>query len=143
MLESKRFTSVIHDLEDDDEELIAILNRLIKFMVNYVNNSEELREEIRDYDDIFQIIVSDINFNFWIRVSNGTIFYKRGINRNASFKVIYTKKLFIKIIKREKEGTDAYMRGKIKVDGNLTQALKFIKFFRFFMKYNQHRERMR
>ena len=141
MLESKRFSSVVHDLENNNEEFISVLNHVIKFGVNFINNTEELREEILDYDDIYQIILTDINFNFWFRISNGTIRYKRGINRNASFRVIYTKDIFVKILKREIEGTDAYMKGKIKVDGNLTQGLRFMKLFRLFMKYNHKRER--
>ena len=32
-------------------------------------------------------------------------------------------------------GTDAYMKGKIKVDGNLTQGLRFIKLFRLLLKF--------
>ncbi len=83
MLESKRFKTVIHDLGNNNEEIIADLNRAIKFIVHYINNTEELREEIRDYDDICQIKISDINFNFWFRLSNGMLYYKKGINRNA------------------------------------------------------------
>ncbi len=135
MLDSKSFRSVIHDLENSDEEFIATLDRIISFAVNLVKNTEELREEIIDYDDIYQILLTDINFNFWLKVSNGSIMYKKGINRSATFKVRYTKDIFIKIFKREMAGTDAYMKGKIKVDGNLSEGLRFIKMFRLFIQY--------
>ncbi len=135
MLDSKSFRSVVHDLENNDEEFITALDRIISFAVNLVKNTEELREEIIDYDDIYQILLTDINFNFWLKVSNGSIMYKKGINRSATFKVRYTKDIFIKIFKREMAGTDAYMKGKIKVDGNLSDGLRFIKIFRLFIKY--------
>ena len=135
MLDSKSFRSVIHDLENSDEEFIATLDRIISFAVNLVKNTEELREEIIDYDDLYQISLTDINFNFWLKVSNGSIMYKKGINRSATFKVRYTKDIFIKIFKREMAGTDAYMKGKIKVDGNLSEGLRFIKMFRLFIQY--------
>ena len=141
MLDSKSFRSVVHDLENNDEEFITALDRIISFAVNLVKNTEELREEIIDYDDIYQILLTDINFNFWLKVSNGSIMYKKGINRSATFKVRYTKDIFIKIFKREMAGTDAYMKGKIKVDGNLSDGLRFIKIFRLFIQYVENGKR--
>jgi putative sterol carrier protein len=135
MLDSKGFKSVIHNLESNNEEFITALNRFIMLGVSIIKNTEDIREEIIDYNDIYQILISDINFNFWIKVSNGTIMYKKGINREASFRVKYKKDLFIKILKREMSGTDAFMKGNIKVDGNLTQGLRFIKLFRLLLKY--------
>ena len=141
MLDSKSFRSVVHDLENNDEEFITALDRIISFAVNLVKNTEELREEIIDYDDIYQVLLTDINFNFWLKVSNGSIMYKKGINRSATFKVRYTKDIFIKIFKREMAGTDAYMKGKIKVDGNLSDGLRFIKMFRLFIQYVENGKR--
>jgi len=135
MLDSKSFRSVIHDLENNDEEFITVLDRIISFAVSIVKNTEELRDEIIDYDAIYQILITDINFNFWLKISNGSIMYKKGINRSATFKVRYTKDLFINILKRDMAGTDAYMKGKIKVDGNLSDGLRFIKIFRLFIQY--------
>lgn len=135
MLDSKGFRSVILDLESNNEEFITALNRFIMLAVSIIKNTDDIREEIIDYDDIYQILITDINFNFWIRVSNGTIIYKKGINRKASFRVKYKKDIFIKILKREMSGTDAFMKGKIKVDGNLTQGLRFIKLFRLLLKF--------
>ena len=135
MLDSKKFNSVIHELENKEEEFIAILDKIIKMGVNFLQNTEELREEIMDYDYIYQILVSDINFKFWLKVSRGSIMYKRGINPNATFRVNYTKDIIIKILKREMYGSEAYMKGIIKVDGDLTQGLRYIKVFRLLLKY--------
>ncbi|MCK4687615.1 MAG: SCP2 sterol-binding domain-containing protein [Candidatus Lokiarchaeota archaeon] len=135
MLDSKKFNSVIHELENKEEEFIAILDKIIKMGVNFLQNTEELREEIMDYDYIYQILVSDINFKFWLKVSRGSIMYKRGINPNATFRVSYTKDIMIKILKREMYGSEAYMKGIIKVDGDLTQGLRYIKVFRLLLKY--------
>lgn len=135
MLDSKGFRSGIHDLENSNEEFITSLDRIIRLGVSIIKNTEELREEIIDYDDIYQISITDMNYHFWFKVSNGTITYKKGVNRAASFRVKYKKDTFIKILKREMQGTDAYMKGKIQVDGDLTQGLRFIKLFRIFIKY--------
>jgi putative sterol carrier protein len=141
MLDSKSFRSVVTELEDNEEEFITALDRILSFAVNIVKNTEELREEILDYNDIYQISITDISFNFWIKVSNGSIIYKKGINRSATFRVRYKKDVFIKILKRDMEGTDAYMKGKIKVDGNLSEGLRFVKIVRLFLKFVENRIR--
>ena len=135
MLDSKGFRSVIHDLESNNEEFTEGLHQFILVAVNLVKSIGDLREEIVDYDDVYQISITDLNFNFFIKISNGTILYKKGINREASFRVKYKKDIFIKILKREMSGTDAFMKGNIKVDGNLTQGLRFIKLFRLLLKF--------
>ena len=135
MLNSKSFNSVIHNLENHDGEFIALLDKIIKFAVTKFKSTEELREEIAEYDDIYQIILTDINLNFWLKLSNGSIIYKKGVNRSASFRVVYTKDIMVKILKREMYGTDAFMKGLIKADGDLFQGLRFIKLFRLFLKY--------
>ncbi len=135
MLNSKSFNSVLNNIEKHDGELIVVLDKLINFAVDKFINTEDLREEIEDYNYIYQIIITDLNFNFWLKVSNGSIIYKKGINRSASFTVKYTKEILIKILKREMYGTDAFMKGLIKVDGDLSQGLRFIKLFRMFLVY--------
>ena len=135
MLNTKSLNSVLTHLENHNNELVVVLDKFIKFAVDKFIDTEDLLEEIEDYDDIYQIIVSDMNFNFWLKISNGSMIYKKGINRSATFTVIYTKDILIKILKREMYGTDAFMKGLIKVDGDLSQGLRFIKLFRMFLVY--------
>jgi hypothetical protein len=135
MLNSKSFGFEVLGLENNDEEFIAAVDRMIKFTVAIIKGTEELREEIKDYDDIYQVLITDIDFNFWFKVSGGSILYKKGINRAASVRIRYQKDTFVKVLKRELEGTDAFMKGKIKVDGSLTQGLRFTKLFRLFIRY--------
>ena len=135
MFDSKSLRSVMHDLGSSDEEFITALDRFIRFSINIINNTEELREEIEDLDDMYQISLVDINFHFLFKLSNGSIVYKKGLNRDASFRVRYTKDIFVKVLKREMLGTEAFMKGKVKVDGDLTQGLRFIKLFRIYIKY--------
>ncbi len=135
MLNSKNFNTVIHQLEHQDDEFITLLDKIINFIVFKFKTTEELREEIANYNDIYQIIIKDVNFDFWLEIYDGSIIYNKGINRNASFRVTYPKDILIKILKREMNGTDAYMKGIIKVNGNLSQGLRFMKLFRMFLLY--------
>jgi putative sterol carrier protein len=49
--------------------------------------------------------------------------------------MIFTKSLIIKILKGEESGVDDFMKGKINVEGDLSQGLRYIKLFRLFFKY--------
>ncbi|MFX1379259.1 MAG: SCP2 sterol-binding domain-containing protein [Promethearchaeota archaeon] len=135
MLNTKNLNLVLSDLKNNDTELKIVLDKFIKFAVDKFISTEDLREEIEDYNDIYQIYIRDLDFNFWLKVSNNSVIYKKGINRNASFAVNYTKDILIKILKREMNGTDAFMKGLIKVDGDLSQGLRFMKLFRLFFLY--------
>ena len=105
--------------------------------VKVFNSTEELQEELVGFDDIYQTYITDIDFNYWLKVANGKIEYEKGVNPDAPFKMNYTKDMIIKILKREISGTDAFMRGEINVEGSLTQGLRYIKLFRTFFKYLQ------
>ncbi len=131
--------SLLDILEKDASQFVRVLDRIIKIGVKIFNSTEELQEELLGFDDIYQTYITDMDFNYWLKVTNGKIEYKRGVNPDAPFKMNYTKDMIIKILKREISGTDAFMRGEINVEGSLTQGLRYIKLFRTFFKYVQNR----
>ena len=100
-----------------------------------MNDTEELNEELLGFDDIYQTNVVDANFDYWLEVSEGKLTYEKGINPKALFKIAINKDIIIQILKNEVSGTDAFMKGKIKVEGSLSQGLRYIKLFRIFVKY--------
>ena len=55
--------------------------------------------------------------------------------KRGSFRVSYTKILIIKILKGEISGTDAFMKGQLRVEGDLSQGLHYVKIFRLFVEY--------
>ena len=112
-----------------------ILDKIIKAGVSIINNTEELKEELMGFDDIYQTCIFDASLSYWLEVSHGKLHYEKGVNPQALFKMIFSKDLFIKILKDEIGGADAFMKGKIKVEGSLSQGLRYIKLFRTFFKY--------
>ncbi len=134
---SKHIISVLNNIETYDEEFVEVLDRLIKLGVSVARTTEELFHEIMeyDYDDVYQIYITDLNFNFWLKITKNSIIYKKGINRKANYRIRYTKDLVVKILKREMSGTDAFMKGLIKIDGDLADGIRFTKLFRLFFKY--------
>jgi len=131
----KIFDSIIEQLTDSDQNVAVILDRFIKLAVNLVNTAEDIQEELIDKDFIIQMNVIDIPFNFWLKVNNGKVIYKKGVNEEATLKAEVSKDQVINMIKGELKATDDFMKGNLKASGSLGQGLLFIKIFRLITKY--------
>jgi len=127
--------SILRNLDKDSPKFEYVLDKIIKAVVKIMNNTEELKEELVGFDDIYQTYVVDANFNYWLEVSDGKLSYEKGINPKALFKINFNKDLIIQILRNEISGTDAFMKGKINIEGSLSQGLRYIKLFRIFVKY--------
>jgi len=127
--------SILRNLDKDSPKFNYVLDKIIKAVVKIMNNTEELKEELLGFDDIYQTYVVDANFNYWLEVSDGKLTYEKGINPKALFKINFNKDLIIQILRNEISGTDAFMKGKINIEGSLSQGLRYIKLFRIFVKY--------
>jgi len=145
--------SILRNLDKDSPKFEYVLDKIIKAVVKIMNNTEELNEELVGFDDIYQTNVVDANFNYWLEVSDGKLTYKKGVNPKALFKINIDKDIIIQILrnkvseinidkdiiiqilKNKVSGTDAFMKGKINIDGSLSQGLRYIKLFRIFVKY--------
>ena len=121
-------------LEKDDKSFINVLDKLIKNLVKIVNNTEDLNEELIGFDDIYQTFIEDVNFDYWLEVSDG-IRYEKGINPDADFKMTFSKELIIKILKGEISGTEEFMKGRIKIQGDFSRGLRYIKLFRIILRF--------
>ena len=131
--------SILEQLESNGAKFEYMLDKIIKGVVKIMNNTEELKEELMGYDDIYQAYVIDADFNYWLEVSEGKLYYEKGVNPQALFTIEFTKDLIIKILREKISGTAAFMKGKIKVEGDLSQGLRYIKLFRIFEKYLRKR----
>ena len=126
---------ILEDLSKNGKKFEYILDKILKAGVSIMNTTEELKEELIGFDDIYQTCIFDANLSYWLEVSHGKLHYEKGVNPQALFKMVFSKDLFIKILKDEIGGADAFMKGKIKVEGSLSQGLRYIKLFRTFFKY--------
>lgn len=132
---SKTFNSIIDELETIDTEKITTFNRFLEFGFNLVQTTQELREEILDFDNIYQFYVNDINYEFWIKISKGSIIYKEGVNENSDLRIFLTKNLIIRLTKQEITIIDAYMKGLLNMQGDISQAVKFRNLIKFYREY--------
>lgn len=137
MVSKTVLNSIFKGALEDNEKFISITDRIIKAGVNLVNKTEELKEELMGYDGIYQTYIYDADFNYWFEVTEGQLLYEKGVHPNAPFSCFFSKELFLKILMRELSGADEFLKGRIRVDGNLSQGLKYVKFARTFFKYLQ------
>ena len=139
MSDHNPFISILEHLEQNGAKFEYLLDKIIKGVVKIMNDTEELKEELVGYDDIYQTCIIDTDFNYWLEVSDGRLRYKKGVNSQALFTINITKDLIIKILREEISGANAFMKGKINVEGSLTQGLRYMKLFRIFEKYLRKR----
>jgi len=135
MVGQNPINSILRNLDKESPKFEYVLDKIIKALVNIMNNTEELKEELIGFDDIYQTYVTDANFNYWLEVSDGKLSYGNNINPKALFKININKDIIIQILRNEISGADAFMKGKINVEGSLSQGLRYIKLFRIFVKY--------
>ena len=135
MLTTNSIDLIINKLTDNSQEVVEIIDKFINFGIRLIQDTEELQEEIHEFEELFQFHITDLNFIFWINVSKGKITYEKGFNANASIRVSVTKDLLLKIFKGEISGTEAYMKGLMNVHGSLSHAFKVKNFLRLLMDY--------
>jgi putative sterol carrier protein len=135
MVGQNPINSILRNLDKDSPKFNYVLDKIIKAVVKIMNNTEELKEELLGFDDIYQTNVVDANFNYWLVVSDGKLTYEKGVNPKALFKINIDKDIIIQILRNKVSGTDAFMKGKINIEGSLSQGLRYIKLFRIFVKY--------
>ena len=141
MVDQEQLDSVLSKDSPDKAKLINTLEKIFKERVDFINESEEFKDELLGFDGIYQSIIIDLNFSFWIRVSENILEYGSGIHPDAQFKILYNKDIIVKILKGELRGTDAFMKGLIKFEGELSQGLQYSKLFRVIFKFIWDRTR--
>jgi len=118
-----------------NEEFKDYLDQYFEKTIGIIGSIDEFQENFFDYDDIYEIYITDIDFQCWVRIKKGKITYGKGVKKNSDIKFKLTKDLLLKIVKLEIQPYDAYMRGLIKKDGPLRYALRFRNFLNEFIQY--------
>ncbi len=137
MIDRSSLNSIFNGLLDDNEKFVSVIDRIINAGVKLINKTEELREGLVGFNGIYQTYIEDADFNYWFKVSDNKLEYEKGEHPDAPFSCYFTKELFIKILKRERSGTEEFLKGRLRVGGDLSQGLKYVKFHRMFFKYLQ------
>ncbi len=120
---------ILNSLESPRTSFKATLDKFIKEAIKIANVSEDFKDELDLYDNIiYHINISDIDYNVWIKkkgtsLSFNNSFYEENSENFEILHCILTKNIMRKILIRKVQASDAYMRGLIEINGNLSNAI--------------------
>jgi putative sterol carrier protein len=89
------------------------------------DENEDLKEEMEDMDIEIQMILTDTDKKYWVKVKGGTFSYGEGETDSPSFTLKSTTEVGAGILFGEVDATSAYMAGDITVEGNLQDAMAY------------------
>jgi hypothetical protein len=124
MIDSNAIVMMLNSLESTENKFKSTLDELIKLGITIANNSKEICEDLKLYEDtIYHVYIYDIDYNIWIKKVEGFLtynnfYYEANSEEINVIHLILTKKNFRKIITRKIQVADAYMRGLIKIRGS-------------------------
>ena len=100
--------------------------KIFEFAKQMVEESEDLKEELEDIDTLVaQLVVTDSDYKYWVKMGDGTIDYAEGEGDDPSVTMSATGATWAGIGSGEIDGTSAYMSGDLVIDGNLQDAIAF------------------
>ncbi len=105
---------------------------------DYLNLNKEYSEAdpdfidfIKDIQKVFQVKLSDVDFNFWVDISNGKIEYDLKIHPDPDVVILMTKKVLTDFILDKIDPAISYMAGKINIIGSVSDALLLGKLLKY------------
>ena len=120
---------ILNSLESPRISFKATIDKFIKEAIKIANVSEDFKDELELYDDIiYHIYIYDIDYNIWIKkkgtsLSFNNSFYEENSENIDILHCILTRSIMRKILIRKMQASDAYMRGLIEINGNLSNAI--------------------
>jgi putative sterol carrier protein len=100
--------------------------KLFEFVKQLAEENEDLKEELEDIDaTVVQLVVTDINYKYWVKMGDGTVDYGEGEAEDPSVTMSATGATWTGMSSGEIDSTSAYMSGDLVIDGNLQDAIAF------------------
>lgn len=115
--------ALMNKIEDGDFS-IADLPEFLEVFQEICNESEDVEEEIEDWDRKFQITLSDAD-NFWFKLEDGKFSYAMGEIDEPDVTLEMNGETAAGVFTGEIDATSAYMSGDLKIIGPLPDAVKF------------------
>ena len=100
--------------------------KMYEFVKQMVDESEDLKEELEDIDAmVVQLVTTDANYRYWVKIGDGTIDYGEGEGADPSVTMSATGATWGGLSSGEIDSTSAYMSGDLVIDGNLQDAIAY------------------
>lgn len=100
--------------------------KLYEFVKQLAEEEDELKEELEDIDTmVVQLIVSDADYKYWVKIGEGKLDYGEGEGEDPSVTMSATGATWSGLSSGELESTSAYMSGDLVIEGNLQDAIAY------------------
>jgi hypothetical protein len=119
----------MNTLESPKSSFKATVDKFIKVALKIASESEDVKDELELYDNIiYHIYIYDIDHNIWIKKKGTSLSFNNSCYEENSENVeilhcILTSNIMRKILIRKMQVADAFMRGLIEINGNLSSAI--------------------
>ena len=99
---------------------------MYEFVKQSAQENDELKEELDDMDPItVQIIVSDADYKYWVKLGGGQVDYAEGDAEEPNVTMSATGETWTGLSSGTLDSTSAYMSGDLKIEGNLQDAIAY------------------
>jgi hypothetical protein len=132
---------MLNSLESSERTFKSTIDKFIRLGISIANETEEFQEELELYEDkMYHIYIKDIDYNIWLKKIGGSVSYSNSYYEENSEELsvihfFFTKTIMKKVITRKIQAADAFMRGVIKIQGKVSDAIQarnlLSLFFRF------------
>ena len=129
MIDTNTILVILNSLESPRTSFKVTIDKFIKEAIKIANESKDFRDELELYDDIiYHIYIYDIDYNIWIKkkgtsLSFNTSFYEENSENIKILHCFLKRNSMRKILIRKMTASEAFMKGLIKINGNLSDAI--------------------
>lgn len=99
--------------------------RVFEFFKQVAGEDEDLKEDLENFNVCVQIVLTDIDKKYWVRVQAGQVEYGEGEVDDPTFTYSTTFAVSTGTLFGEVNATSAYMAGDIQIEGRLQDAVAF------------------
>ena len=139
MIDSNTILVILNSLESPRTSFKATIDKFINEAIKIANDSEDFKDELELYHDIiYHIYIYDIDYNIWIKkkgtsLSFNNSFYVENSENSKILHFFLTRTSMRKILIRKVPVSDAFMKGLIKINGNLSDAIHAKNLWKLFL----------
>jgi hypothetical protein len=108
----------------------STIDKFIRLGIKIANETEEFQEELELYEDkMYHIYIKDLDYNIWLKkigksVSYSNSYYEENSEGLGVIHFFCSKGVMKEVITRKLQAADAFMRGLIKIQGKVSDAIQ-------------------
>lgn len=122
-MDSARKSELLEKIREDNLEPGDLKDYMVLF-IEICNKSEDIKEEVEDWDRTFQVILIDA-FSFYFKIEEGVFSLGEGEAEDADITLEMSAEVAAGMFSGEVDATSAYMSQELKIQGPLQDAVKF------------------